>query len=132
MQDKCRSCGRLDCRPESCSGSFARQSMPEDGGMEKVRDCRDCKNYSRNWGLNYCDIPIPPCFDMSEMAMVHQGDFVHGRTVYAESACAHFAPGKHPTRQRFEEASPQIAAAARRHVKTIVEKTEQFTVTTLP
>jgi len=105
-------------------------SPPDGGGMEVVRDCRDCKNYSRNFGANYCDIPIPPCFDMSEM--VHQEDFIHGLKVYAESACTCFAPGKHPTRRQFEEALPQIAAAARLHVKTIVEKTEQFTVTTLP
>lgn len=106
------------------------EQLPYGGGMEIVRDCRDCKNYSRNWGVNYCDIPIPPCFD-ADTTMNHSTSFVYGFTVYTESACACFAPGKHPTRKRFEEITPQLAKEARCKVTTIVEKTEQFTVTTL-
>jgi hypothetical protein len=106
------------------------EQLPYGGGMEKVRDCRDCKNYSRNWGVNYCDIPIPPCFDR-DTSMCHNRDFVHGLVVFAESACPCFSVGKHPTRERWQRLNPEIAAEAAKRVKTIVEKAESLTVTTL-
>jgi len=115
---------------ETPIGAPKHEQLPYGGGMEKVRDCRDCKNYSRNWGVNYCDIPIPPCFDRDTL-MCHNRDFVHGLVVFAESACPCFSVGKHPTREQWQRLNPEIAAEAAKRVKTIVEKAERLTVTTL-
>lgn len=73
---------------------------------------------------------LQQCFDR-DTSMCHNRDFVHGLVVFAESACPCFVTGKHPTRKQWERLNPEIAAEAARRVKTIVEKAESLTVTTL-
>lgn len=75
-----------------------------------AKDCRDCKNYSRWFGVNCCDILLPPCFG-SKTHMVHDDQFMNGFTVFTSSACSHFQPGKHSTRAKWEDSNAAEAKA---------------------
>ena len=83
-------------------------------------DCRNCRFYGRERRVNYCAVPLPPCFDF-EMGLFYTPDFMHGRAVYARDACACFAEGAHPTRLQWKKLKPQEASEADADVKTIIQ-----------